>query len=132
MKEHHWSYKKNDEYFWTYDICDTKEEALKEGRIWAKQEGIKEFVVQELETVPIPTELDIEDIFYYLDTKYDEQCGDDGSRYIFYDTMEEKNNEHLKKLNGKIKEAIEEYIKAVGIKSNWFSVIDEYLVFTED
>lgn len=127
--ESFWSYNYVNNEFWNNDLCDTKEEAEAEGRIWAKEQDIDMFEVGMCEEVPIPTEIDIDYLFEKLDETYFDNTEMDGYDFSpYWESRTPENAEHIEALSAKITEALEEYVAAAKVTSHCYRVAKKFRV----
>ncbi|MBU5306078.1 hypothetical protein [Eubacterium callanderi] len=125
----YWSFNKPGDEYWNNDLCDTMEEAEAEGRKWAKEHGLSAFVIGECKYVPIPTVVDLDDLFERLDYDYFYLNEiDDYDFYPYRDSDTPENGEHRKRLSAKMTEALKEYVEAAKITSSRYSVVNIYRV----
>ncbi|WP_133965162.1 hypothetical protein [Eubacterium limosum] len=129
----HWSFNYINDEYWNNDSYDSKEEAEDAGRIWAKEEGLIAFEVGECEYVPIPTVVDLDDLFERLDYDYFYSNEfDDCDFYPYQDSVTLESEVYRKKLSAKITEALEEYVEAAKITSSHYRVVNMYRVEVEE
>lgn len=129
----HYSFNYINNECWNNDSYDSKEEAEESGRIWAKEEGLIAFEVGRCEPAPIPTMVDLDDLFYRLDCDYFYLNEiDDCDFYPYQDSNTPENREHQERLSAKITEALEEYIEAAKITSSYYRVVNIYRVEAEE
>lgn len=119
-----WNEKNNEDWF--NGTFSTREEAVEEALRMAKEYGFDEFYVGKCEVVPLETNVDSENILHDLDERY---CDESGCDYYIYDGVEE---EHIKWLEDKMQEVIEEFHKRAGIEPNWFNVVDTELIKVDE
>ena len=121
-----WSWNEKNNEDWFNGTFSTREEAVEEALRMAKEYGFDEFYVGKCEVVPLETSVDAENLLYDLDERY---CDESGCDYYIYDGVEE---EHIKWLEDKMQEVIEEFHKRANIKSNWFNVVSTELVKVDE
>lgn len=129
----YWSFNYINDEYWNNDSYDSKEEAEESGRIWAKEEGLIVFEVGRCEHIPIPTVVDLDDLFERLD--YDYFYSNEFDDYDFYPyqgSATSENEKHRKRLSAKITEALKEYVEAAKITSSYYSVVNIYRVEVEE
>lgn len=129
----HWSFNYINDEYWNNDSYDSKEEAEESGRIWAKEEGLIAFEVGRCEHIPIPTVVDLDDLFERLD--YDYFYSNEFDDYDFYPyqgSATSENEKHRKRLSAKITEALKEYVEATKITSSYYRVVNIYRVEVEE
>lgn len=124
-KNTYWSFNKPGDEHWNNDLYDTIEEAEVEGRIRAKAEDLSAFVIGKCEPVPIPTAVNIDELFEMLDENYfNEAEMDDYDFSPYWDSRTPENAEHRERLSAKITEALKEYVEAAKITSSYYRVTD--------
>lgn len=129
----YWSFNKPGDEYWNNDLCDTMEEAEAEGRKWAREHGLSAFVIGECKYVPIPTEINLDELFENLDDEYFEEAeADEYDFYPYWDSRTPENAEHRERLSTRITEALEEYVKTAKITSSRYSVVNIYRVEVEE
>lgn len=129
MTKEEWSFEREGADLWDQESYDTREEAVDAGKAWAKEEGLKQFVVGKCVDVPIPTELSLEDAFNELDDQYYYNCGNPDADYTPFSESDIGENKLAKKrLEEKLSKAIQEYIDEVGITGRWYNIEDVYTV----
>lgn len=125
----YWSFNYINNEYWNNDSYDSKEEAEESGRILAKEEGLIAFEVVRCEHIPIPTVVDLDDLFERLD--YDYFYSNEFDDYDFYPyqgSATSENEKHRKRLSAKITEALKEYVEAAKITSSYYRVVNTYRV----
>lgn len=128
----HWSFNYINNEYWNNGSYSTKEEAEEAGRIWAKEEGLTAFEVGRCEHIPIPTVVDLDELFERLDYDYFYLNEiDDYDFYPYQDSNMPENEEHRKRLSAKTTEALEEYVEAAKITSSYYRVVNIYRVEVE-
>lgn len=128
----HWSFNYINNEYWNNDSCDSKEKAEELGRIWAKEEGLVAFEVGECAHIPIPTVVDLDELFERLDCDYFYSNEiDDCDFYPYQGSNTPENEEHLKRLSAKMTEALKEYVEAAKITSSYYRVVNIYRVEVE-
>ena len=129
----YWSFNKPGDEYWNNDLYDTIEEAKAEGRKWAKEHGVSAFVIGECKHVPIPTEINLDELFENLDDEYFEEAeADDYDFCPYWDSRTPKNAEHRERLSTKITEALKEYVEATKITSSRYRVTKIYRLEVEE
>lgn len=128
----YWSFNKPGDEYWNNDLCDTMKEAEVEGRKWAKEHGLSAFIIGECKYVPIPTEINLDELFENLDDEYFEEAEvDEYDFYPYWDSRTPENEEYMKRLSTKITEALKEYVEAAKITTPYYRVTDTYRVEVE-
>jgi len=129
----YWSFNYIGDECWGHDLFDSVEDAEAEGRDWAKEWGISEFVVGKCEYTPIPTKINIPTLFEMLDEDYFNEAEiDDYEFRPYWDSITPENAEHRERLSAKITEALKEYVDATKITSPYYRVTDTYTVEVEE
>lgn len=124
-----WSFNYIDDEYWNQDLYDSKEEAEEAGRTWVKEQGLIAFEVGRCERIPIPTVVDLDDLFERLDYDYFYSNEfDEYDAYPYQDSDTPENGEHRKRLSAKITEALKEYVEAAKITSSCYKVMSMYRV----
>lgn len=128
-QQQQWSFGAEDNDLWGNDLYDTREETEKNGRDWAIENGLAQFVVGKFEPVPIPTDIELENLFESLDNRYYNACGNpDADLEPFYESDTPENKEAQERLLKKLSEAIQEYVDEAGIVSNWLEVVETKII----
>ena len=119
-----WSWNETDDD-WSHGTFDSREEALEDalGNI----DDIKSYLetdtpiiyLGKCEYVPLPTNVDSERILMNLDESYCDETGCE--EYIFEGVTEEQ----TKWLEDKLSELMLEFYARTGLKSNWFTVVEQ-------
>lgn len=129
MNEEQWSFEKENVEDWRHELYDTLEEAEKNGQEWAIEKGLERFAVGKFEPVPIPTDIELENLFESLDNRYYNACGDpDADLGPFYESDTPENKEAQERLSKKLSETIQEYVDEAGIVSNWLEVVETKII----
>lgn len=120
-----WSWNETDDENWSHGTFDSKEEALEDalGNI----EEIKSYLATNTPTiylgkceyVPLPTNVNSERILMDLDESY---CDETGCEEYIYEGVTE---EQTKWLEDKLSELMLEFYARTGLKSNWFTVVEQ-------
>lgn len=119
-----WSWNETDDD-WSHGTFDSREEAIEDalGNI----EEIKSYLETDTPTiylgkceyVPLPTDIDSERILMNLDESY---CDETGCEEYIYEGVTE---EQTKWLEDKLSELMLEFYERTGLKSNWFTVVEQ-------
>lgn len=120
-----WSWNETDDESWSHGTFDSREEAIEDalGNI----EEIKSYLETDTPTiylgrceyVPLPTSVDSERILFDLDEEY---CSETGCENYIYEGV---TDEQTKWLEDKLSDLMLEFHKMIGLKSNWFTVVEQ-------
>ena len=90
---------------WCEDVFLTKEEAIKRGIEYAKEEEITEFYVAEITEIPVIASFDMDDILNRVSENMDENYGwEDGEPgESFYENLSNEDIDVLEKMLEKVK-----------------------------
>lgn len=128
-----WSFNEIGNDWWGNDLYDTKEEAVAEGKKWAKESGLSKFNIGQCRYVQIPTEIDIDYLFEKLDERYIENAEmDDDDFSPYWESRTPENVEHRKRLSTKVSKALKEYVEYTKITSHHYRIVRVYEVEVEE
>ena len=108
---------------WNKGMFNSKEEAIQDAIETYKENNseICKIFLGKCETIPLPSNILAEDILNNLDEQYYALTGYENENYIY----ENVNEKQEKWLEDKISEVIIEFHKMIGIKSDFYNVIEE-------
>ena len=112
-----WTFNDCEDGLWCHEDFETKQEAIDEAK--ADYYEYEEIYVGQCEVVPLPTYIDVDDIFEQLNEHYAEDCFEYDD-YLFEDIKKEDREW----LEGKLQELINEFYKKTGIKSKHSTMIN--------
>lgn len=110
-----WTYNKYEDGNWCEDDFATKEEAIKNGIEFAKEEEIREFYVAQIAEIPVMASFCMDDILNRVSENMDEnygwEDGEPGER--FYENL---SNEDIDVLEEMLEKTFDKWVKDRNIK----------------
>lgn len=113
-----WSFNETEDGLWYHEGYDTKEEAIEAAKKYFCNEQ-EIMYVGRCETVPLPTYIDVDDIFERLNEHYAEDCFE-YDNYLFYDVKKEDYDW----LEHKLQDLMLEFYEKAGVKSGEFTIVN--------
>lgn len=114
-----WTFNETEDGLWCHGDFETKEEAIEEAKVYFSEDDQEEIYIGQCKTVPLPTYIDVDDIFEQLNEHYSEDCFEYDD-YLFEDV----NKEDREWLEGKLQDLMLEFYKKFDIKSTQYTMIN--------
>lgn len=120
-----WSWNEMDNENWSHGTFDSREEAIEDAL--ADIENVKRILCTDTPTIylgkceyiPLRTDLDPDRAMEYLDEAY---CNDSGCDYYIYEGVTDEQRQWLE---DKLSDVMVEFHKMIGLKSCWFTVVEQ-------
>ena len=115
-----WSWNKLDDGSdWFHGTFETKEEALEDALGYFSNTDLPHIYIGKCEYVPLRTDVDPDRVMEDLDELY---CDETGCDYYIYGDVTDEQRDWLE---DKLSELMNEFHEKIGLKSCWFTVVEQ-------